>query len=75
MIFYLSFAAAGVSVESMSQTKPRPVAMATTQLPVAIQPANTGPRQAKLTEYTQAAPLSQFAYQQMYACKSVNLQT
>ena len=63
------FAAAGVSVASMAQTKPKVVTMATAQLPVATQPVVAGPRQVKLTEYTHAVPLSQHAYQQMFACK------
>ena len=72
-IFPVLIAAAGVSVASMAQIKPRPVAVVTTQLPADARLPIVGQRQGKMTEYAQAVPLTQYAYEQMYAGKTITI--
>ena len=55
----------------MAQIKPRPVAMATTQLPADARFPIVAQRQGKMTEYAHAVPMTQYAYEQMYAGETI----
>ena len=55
----------------MAQIKPRPVAVATTQLPADARLPIVVQRQGKMTEYAHAVPMTQYAYEQMYAGKTI----